>query len=85
MIALDSLTIQEQLIKANNGSSQPNLSASSVRNYLIDLPNLSIQSEIVEKIVKVKNVIDDRKYELHLLDNLVKARVFDEVQEKYVH
>ena len=74
MFALDSPAIQEQLVKANNGSSQPNLSAASVCNYQIELPDLSVQSEVVEKLVKVRNVIDSRDKEVQLLDDLIKAR-----------
>ena len=74
MLALDSPAIKEQLVKANNGSSQPNLSAASVREYEIELPELSSQSKVVEKLAKVRNVIDRRQQELTLLDDLIKAR-----------
>ena len=74
MFALDSPAINEQLVKANNGSSQPNLSASSVREYQVELPNISVQKEVVEKLIKVRNIIDCRRKELQLLDSLIKAR-----------
>ena len=74
MFALDSPAIKEQLVKANNGSSQPNLSASSVREYQVELPNISVQKEVVEKLIKVRNIIDCRRKELQLLDSLIKAR-----------
>lgn len=74
MLALDSPAIKEQFVKANNGSSQPNLSAASVREYEVELPRLSIQKGVVEKLVKVRSVIDSRQQELQLLDNLIKAR-----------
>ncbi len=74
MFSLDSPSIKEQLVKANNGSSQPNLSAASVREYQIELPSIDIQKEVVEKLAKVRNVIDERQMELNLLDNLIKAR-----------
>ena len=74
MFALDSPAIKEQLVKANNGSSQPNLSASSVREYQVELPNISVQHEVVEKLIKVRNIIDCRRKELQLLDSLIKAR-----------
>ena len=50
MFALDSPSIHEQLFKANNGSSQPNLSAASVKTYEIDLPKKQIQAEIMDII-----------------------------------
>ena len=74
MFALDSPAIKEQLVKANNGSSQPNLSAASVREYQVELPNISIQKEVVEKLIKVRNIIDCRRKELQLLDGFIKAR-----------
>ncbi len=74
MFSLDSPSIKEQLIKANNGSSQPNLSASSVREYRIELPNKTIQKEVVAKLYKARSIIEDRQKELELLDELIKAR-----------
>lgn len=74
MFSLDARSIKEQLEKANNGSSQPNLSAASVRDYRIELPSLSIQTEIVNKLSKARYLIDRRTHELELLDNLIKAR-----------
>ncbi len=74
MFALDSPSIQEQLIKANNGSSQPNLSAASVRGYEVDLPDKNVQENIVHKLSKVRAIIDARQLELQKLDELIKAR-----------
>ena len=74
LFSLDARSIKEQLEKANNGSSQPNLSAASVRDYRIELPSLSIQTEIVNKLSKARYLIDRRAHELELLDNLIKAR-----------
>ena len=84
MLALDSPCIQNQLLKANNGSSQPNLSAASVRAYEIDLPNKKVQEEIVNKFDKIQRVIDARKQQLQKLDELVKSRfveMFGAIQE----
>ena len=84
MFALDSPSIMEQLVKANNGSSQPNLSAASVREYCIDLPESSIQEEIVAKLSKVRKIIDARQQELQALDDLIKARFVEMFgNEKY--
>lgn len=74
MFSLDARSIKKQLEKANNGSSQPNLSAASVRDYRIELPSLSIQTEIVNRLSKARYLIDRRTHELELLDNLIKAR-----------
>ena len=74
MFSLDSPSIKEQLNKANNGSSQPNLSAASVREYQIELPDLKKQKDIVKKLVKTRSIIDSRQHEIDLLDELIKAR-----------
>ena len=74
MFALDSPSIREQLVKANNGSSQPNLSAASVKSYNIDLPDRKIQEEVVAKLTKVRRIIDARQQEIQKLDDLIKAR-----------
>ena len=74
MFSLDSPSIKEQLIKANNGSSQPNLSAASVREYQIELPDLKAQKDVVNKLAKVRTIIDSRQHEIDLLDDLIKAR-----------
>ncbi len=74
MFSLDSPSIKEQLIKANNGSSQPNLSAASVREYQIELPDLKVQKDVADKLVKVRAIIDSRQHEIDLLDELIKAR-----------
>ena len=85
MFALDSPLIKEQLIKANNGSSQPNLSAASVRQYCIELPTLELQNNIVQKLTKLRSIITHRKQQLLKLDELVKARfveMFGDVKDK---
>lgn len=74
MFALDSPSIQEQLKRANNGSSQPNLSAASVRAYDIDLPSKENQTLIVERLSLVRAIIDSRQKEIKCLDDLIKAR-----------
>ena len=74
MYALESPSIQEQLKRANNGSSQPNLSAASVRAYDIDLPSKENQTLIVERLSMVRAIIDSRQTEIKCLDDLIKAR-----------
>ena len=74
MLALDSPSIKEQLLKTNNGSSQPNLSAASVREYEIELPALEVQNQIVEKMSKIISIIESRNRENIELDNLIKSR-----------
>ena len=58
MLALETPLIKEQLFKFNNGSSQPNLSAKSVKEYKLELPDLFIQDSIISKLEKVRNLIE---------------------------
>ncbi len=41
---------------------------------LIELPSINSQKEIVNVLAKVKKIINDRKTEMDMLDNLIKAR-----------
>jgi len=72
--ALESPTVLEQMMQANNGTSQPNLSAKSVGDYTFNLPAINEQIKIVSKLGKVNDLISLRKQQLAKLDELVKAR-----------
>ena len=72
--ALESPTVQRQMLQANNGSSQPNLSAKSVSEYEFLLPNIKAQREVVAKMQHVNRLIVCRKKQLSKLDELIKAR-----------
>ena len=85
MFALDSPSIQEQLFKANNGSSQPNLSAASVKEYEFDLPNMKMQEEVVGQLIKVRNIIDARRMELEKLDELIKSRFVEMFGDPFIN
>lgn len=74
---LDSKLIYEQQVKFNNGSSQPNLSASSVKQYLIPLPPLEIQKQIAKTLDTASELVNLRKKQLEELDNLVKSVFYD--------
>ena len=45
LIALETDDIERQLQEANNGSSQPNLSAASVKKYRIPVPPIELQKQ----------------------------------------
>ena len=85
MLALETLLIKEQLFKFNNGSSQPNLSAKSVKEYKLELPDLFIQDSIISKLEKVRNLIEDEKQEKLLLDNLIQARFVEMFGDAYLN
>ena len=75
--ALESPTVQEQMMQANNGSSQPNLSAKSVSDYTFNLPGINEQLGIVSKLTKVNELIALRKEQLTKLEQLVKSRFIE--------
>ena len=66
--------ILEQQLKANNGSSQPNLSAASVKNYSIPLPPLATQQKIADILDRASALIEKRKAQIEKLDLLVKSQ-----------
>lgn len=74
---LNSKEIFEQVLKANNGSSQPNLSAASVKEFKIYLPNYEKQLKIAKVLDKAKELIDKRKTQIEAIDELVKSRFIE--------
>ena len=78
LIQLGMEEILYQQNQANNGSSQPNLSANSVKKYKILLPPLSLQNEFSE-IVKQ---IDKQKFEIE--KSLKETQeLYDSLMEEY--
>ena len=73
-ILLDTNNIMLQQTKANNGSSQPNLSAASVKIFDIPLPSLETQKQIVTIFDKASQLIDLRKQQLAKMDLLIKSK-----------
>lgn len=51
-----------------------NLNSDMVRNVNVPVPNKNEQSNIADLFDRLKKIIGDRKKEIELLDNLVKAR-----------
>ena len=74
---LNSNYIKEQILKYNNGSSQPNLSAASVKNFNIYIPNNEKQKEISRILDKAQQLIDKRKEQIEALDELVKSKFIE--------
>ena len=60
LIQLGMDEILRQQNQANNGSSQPNLSAGSVKKYIIKLPSLELQNKFAEFVKQV----DKQKFEI---------------------
>jgi len=74
---LNSKELYEQILKANNGSSQPNLSASNVKGFKIYLPEYDKQIRISEVLDGAKKLIDKRKTQIEALDKLAKSRFIE--------
>ncbi|AGK96696.1 restriction endonuclease subunit S [Clostridium pasteurianum] len=74
---LKSKEIYEQILKANNGSSQPNLSANSVKEFKLYIPDYEIQIKISKVLNKAQELIGKRKTQIEALDELVKSRFIE--------
>lgn len=77
MHTLDSREIHRQIERDNNGSSQPNLSATSVKKFKIYLPSIDEQLKITNILDKAQELIDKRKAQIEALDELVKSRFIE--------
>lgn len=65
---------KEKFIKDGVGGAQPNISAGYLKKVEMELPSLDEQKVIVDILDKISNVVFKRKFELHSLDNLIRAR-----------
>ena len=74
LLSLESSYIKKQLVNANNGSSQPNLSAKSVSNFLVKLHDKQNQINIIQKMSKISSLIESKKKQLFEYDQLIKSR-----------
>ena len=74
---LNSNKVSEQMTRANNGSSQPNLSAASVKDYDIYVPPLETQQKIADTLDKAQQLINNRKQQITELDNLTQSIFYD--------
>ncbi|NLL78933.1 MAG: restriction endonuclease subunit S [Clostridiales bacterium] len=60
--------------KLNKTVTIPSLTKSDLLKIKIQLPDITVQQDIIDKLSKIEKVIDFRKQELAALDNLIKAR-----------
>jgi len=74
---LDSTSINTQMIKANNGSSQPNLSATSVKEFVVPLPSLKMQEKIISIMDKAKSLVTMRRQQIQGCDELIKSQFIE--------
>jgi type I restriction enzyme, S subunit len=74
---LTSPTAKSELHKFDNGSSQPNLSASSVKNYVLPLPPLAEQRRIAQVLDRAGALRAKRRAALAQLQTLTQAIFLD--------
>ena len=72
LIQLGMDEILRQQNQANNGSSQPNLSAGSVKKYIIKLPSLELQNRFAEFVKQ----IDKQKFESEIELRKIQKNIF---------
>ena len=72
LIQLGMDEILRQQNQANNGSSQPNLSAGSVKKYIIKLPSLELQNKFAEFVKQ----IDKQKFESEIELRKIQKNIF---------
>jgi type I restriction enzyme, S subunit len=68
---------QVEIRKFDNGSSQPNLSANSVKNYLVPLPPLAEQRRIADVLDRAETLRTKRRAALAQLDPLTQSIFVD--------
>ncbi|MGG4178478.1 restriction endonuclease subunit S [Virgibacillus pantothenticus] len=73
MFVLNSQIIFSQIYRANNGSSQPNLSAKSVKEFVIPLPDIEYQKKVVKVLDLAQGSINKRKQQIEELEQLAKS------------
>ena len=65
---------KKDIVSKAVGGAQPNISAGFLKEYEIPLPPLETQKKIVEALDKAQDLIDARKEQIRLMDELVKSR-----------
>mgnify|MGYP000028389465 FL=1 len=61
--------------KLNKTVTIPSLTKSDLLNIKIKLPDIDEQQLVVDKLIRIESVMEFRKQELNVLDNLIKARL----------
>ena len=71
---LNSDKFEKTCISNSNGIAQKNLSTEFLKSVPIPIPPLETQKKIVEALDKAQDLIDARKEQIRLMDELVKSR-----------
>ena len=68
---------KKDIVSKAVGGAQPNISAGFLKEYEIPLPPLETQKKIVEALDKAQVLIDARKEQIRLMDELVKSQFIE--------
>lgn len=82
---LSSKTTYEKFKSLAVGGVVNNLNSEMVRNVSVPVPSKEEQSEIADLLDRLKVVLDRRKQELQLLDDLIKARFVEQFGDPMVN
>ena len=72
--AFDSKEVKDFINKNSSGTTVGTFTIQTAKMMEISLPSLDEQKEIIDKVTRTELIIKQRKQELQLLDNLIKAR-----------
>ena len=60
----------------------PSLTKSDLLKIKIQVPSLDVQQEVIDKLTKIESILNFRKQELKLLDELVRGRFIEIVENR---
>lgn len=67
----------EKTLMLAEGAAQPNISTTQIKNFLISIPPLSIQTQIVAELDELNAILDKKRKQLEELDTLAQATFYD--------
>lgn len=70
----DSNDVREFISRNSSGTTVGTFTIQTAKKLEINLPSLEEQKRIIQKLAKIENIINNRKRELVLLDDCIKAR-----------
>ena len=74
---LESPSIKREILRSNNGSSQPNLSAKSVSQFVVAFPSIEDQQRIVAELECLNEMIALKQEQLKEFDKLAQSILYD--------
>ena len=81
----DSNDVREFISKNSSGTTVGTFTIQTAKKLEINLPSLEEQKSIIQKLTKVENIINNRRRELILLDDCIKARFVEMFGDRLVN